>query len=82
MKTVYDIMEENDAYQKAIDFRMRQNLPYAAKVEHAKIRVREWIGTCATEGASCHVSVGGLDSITLLYFIRNEGYDVPAISVS
>lgn len=82
VKTVYDIMEENDAYQKAIDFRMRQNLPYAAKIEHAKIRVREWIETCVKEGASCHVSVGGLDSITLLCFIRNEGYDVPAISVS
>lgn len=28
-----------------------------------------------------HIS-GGLDSITLLYFIRSLGYDIPAISVS
>ena len=28
------------------------------------------------------ISGGGLDSITLLYFIRSLGYDIPAISVS
>lgn len=32
--------------------------------------------------ANCHVSVGGLDSITLLLFLRSIGIDVPAISVS
>ena len=35
------------------------------------------------EGHNVHVSVGGLDSITLLLFLRSIGLDdVPAISVS
>lgn len=37
----------------------------------------------ATNSASIHTyQWGGLDSITLLYFIRSLGYDIPAISVS
>lgn len=31
---------------------------------------------------NAHVSVGGLDSIVLLLFLRHIGIDVPAISVS
>ena len=31
---------------------------------------------------SSHVSVGGLDSIVLLLFLRKIGIDIPAISVS
>ncbi len=33
-------------------------------------------------GCEAHVSVGGLDSITLLLFLRKIGIDIPAISVS
>lgn len=32
--------------------------------------------------ANCHVSVGGLDSITLMLFLKKIGIDVPAVSVS
>jgi 3'-phosphoadenosine 5'-phosphosulfate sulfotransferase (PAPS reductase)/FAD synthetase len=59
-----------------------QNLPYEIKVKRAAIRVREFIEKCDELGFNTHISVGGLDSITLLYFIRSLGYDIPAISVS
>ena len=32
--------------------------------------------------ANCHVSVGGLDSITLMLFLKEIGINVPAVSVS
>ena len=37
---------------------------------------------CAARGLHCHVSVGGLDSITLLLFLRSIGIHIPGISVS
>lgn len=60
------------------EFMQKQKLPYEAKVAHAEIRAREFYSTVE----NCHVSVGGLDSITLLLFLRHIGIDVPAISVS
>ena len=46
---------------------------------HAQIRAQEFYDKL---DGHCHVSVGGLDSITLLLFLRSIGIDVPAISVS
>ena len=68
--------------QKKAQMTAMQNLPYKVKVKRAAIRVREFIEECDDRGYNTHVSVGGLDSITLLYFIRSLGYDIPAISVS
>lgn len=64
---------------KAAAFRVKQGLPYEAKVKHAEIRAKEFF---AELDGACHVAVGGLDSITLLIFLRKIGIDVPAISVS
>jgi len=64
------------------EFAQKQSLPYAAKVIHAEIRAREFYDKMIGEGKNCHVSVGGLDSITLLLFLRSIGIDIPAISVS
>lgn len=64
------------------EFRQKQSLPYAQKVMHAKRRAWEFYDKITGEGMECHVSVGGLDSITLLVFLRSIGIDVPAISVS
>lgn len=65
------------------EFKLKQNLPYEAKVRHAEIRAWEFYNKVYGDlNATCHVSVGGLDSITLLVFLRNIGIDVPAISVS
>lgn len=59
-----------------------QNLPYEVKVRRAELRAREFISEMDKRGYNAHISVGGLDSITLLIFLRNIGIDIPAISVS
>ena len=63
-------------------FTAMQNLPYDVKVRRAELRAREFISEMDGRGCNAHVSVGGLDSITLLMFLRSIGIDIPAISVS
>lgn len=82
MKTVFDIMKENDSERKMADFIVKQKQPYWFKVKYAEIRAREFIRMCNEHDKNYHVSVGGLDSITLLLFLRSIGIDCPAISVS
>jgi len=64
------------------EFNQKVSLPYEAKIIHAEMRAREFYDECARRGLECHVSVGGLDSITLCYFLRNIGINVPVVSVS
>lgn len=59
-----------------------QNLPYEDKIRLAEIRVTDFLERLEDIGMNAHVSVGGLDSITLLVFLRKMGVDVPAISVT
>lgn len=59
-----------------------QSLPYEVKVGKAKQRIREFIQGCDDLSYETHVSVGGLDSITLLCLIRSMNIDIPAVSVS
>lgn len=68
--------------EKIAAFRQKQSLPYAQKVLLARKRAEEFEAECMKRGLNTHVSVGGLDSITLLVFLRSIGIDVPAISVS
>lgn len=57
--------------------------PYDLKVILAKQRIWEWKDECGRNGKDFHVSVGGLDSITLLALVRQElGEDVPGVSIS
>ena len=79
MKSVIERMKEENTEYKIAVFRQKQSLPYEAKVAHAEIRAREFYHEL--DGMCC-VSVGGLDSITLLLFLRSLGIDVPAVSVS
>lgn len=67
---------------KKARFTAMQNLPYDIKIKRAAIRAKEFYNEMAMRGFDCHVSVGGLDSITLLMFLRHIGIDVPAISCS
>jgi hypothetical protein len=60
----------------------KQALPYQAKLALAKRRIEEFELECGNRGLNTHVSVGGLDSITLLLFLRSIGNNVPAVSVS
>ena len=61
------------------DFRVKMQQSYDFKLAYAETRVHEFIKTCNSDVC---VSVGGLDSITLLQFIRSIGYDIPAVSVT
>lgn len=60
-----------------------QHLPYEVKVRRAEQRAKEFYDEIVNErGLNVHVSVGGLDSITLKYFLDSIGLDVPAIGVT
>ena len=68
--------------KKIADFMVKQRQPYDFKIRYAELRAREFYEECGRRDLNCHVSVGGLDSLTLLVFLRSIGIDVPAISVS
>ena len=68
--------------EKQKRFQAMQNLPYEVKIKRAELRAWEFYNKMQDMGCECHVSVGGLDSITLLLFLRKIGIDVPAVSCS
>lgn len=72
--------------QKKIEQRARftalQNLDYEVKLRRQRNRAWEFYEEMLSRDCSCHVSVGGLDSITLYIWLISIGIEVPAISVS
>lgn len=71
--------------QKHNEMLQKQSLPYNIKVRMAENRIRAWLEIAGSHGYGTHISVGGLDSITLCAFIRSLGHsheEVPAISAS
>ncbi|MBE5846213.1 MAG: hypothetical protein E7300_00875 [Lachnospiraceae bacterium] len=87
MSKDFDSIEEYKRHklEKHEEMVKKQSVPYAAKVRMAKRRIRQWLEECDAKGFNSHVSVGGLDSITLCALIRSMGYGperVPAISAS
>lgn len=76
--------ERENVKYKIEQFQQLQNMPYEMKVQHAAFVAKDFYRnvTGVEMYANCHVSVGGLDSITLLLFLRSIGIDIPAISVS
>lgn len=81
-KTVYDLMKEQDSERLKADFLEKQKQDYDFKVAYAENRAKAFVKECEKRGLNYHVSVGGLDSITLLLFLRSIGIDCPAISAS
>lgn len=77
-------MSEDKDYIKR--FVAMQRLPYEVKVRRAERRVHEFYEEVVNRGEhSVHISVGGIDSLTLLYFIRSLGYtedQIPAIGAT
>ena len=59
-----------------------QRQPYEVKVARSKLRAYEFIEQMDKRDKNAHVSVGGLDSITLHVFLKSIGINVPAVSVS
>ncbi len=79
---VLERMESIGASKKIADFKVKQQLPYDFKVAYASARAWEFYRECGRLNLNCHVSVGGLDSITLYLFLDSIGIRVPAVSVS
>lgn len=76
-------MSDNDDKKKKMqEFLDKQKLPYKSKVYYAQRRAYDFANECWKRGLNTHLSVGGLDSITLLFFLRSIAIDIPAISVS
>ena len=71
-----------DYAEKISAFKVKQAQDYKFKKRYAAIRVNEFIDECDRRELNYHVSVGGLDSITLYLFIKSLGYDVPGVTVS
>lgn len=81
-ENVLERMERIDAKRKMADFQVKMQMPYDFKKKYARIRAYEFAEECERRGLNYHVSVGGLDSITLLIFLRSIGIDAPGISAS
>lgn len=64
------------------NFQKLQELDYEEKIERQKNVAYEFQETMRENEKSCHVSVGGLDSITLYIWLKSIGINVPGISVS
>lgn len=81
-ENVLERMERLDASRKIADFHIKMQMPYEFKKKYAAIRAREFAEECEKRNLNYHVSVGGLDSITLFLFLRSIHIDAPGISVS
>ena len=81
MKNVIERAKENHTDEKIATFQAKQKQDYSFKKRYAEIRALEFYEHEEING-NCYVAVGGLDSITLLLFLRSIGIDVPAVSVS
>lgn len=76
-----------DAWRKAKqdmkkNFTELQQLSYEEKMDRQRGKAWEFYQEMEKRGCGCHVSVGGLDSITLFIWLHSIGIHVPAISVS
>ena len=81
-ESVLERMERDNTKEKIAAFIVKQQLPYEIKVRHAEIRAREFVDECNRRELNYHVSVGGLDSITLAYFLRSIHIVCPLVSCS
>ena len=82
MTNIIERMRQNGAEKKMADFQVKQKLPYPVKKAYAEVRAYEFYRECWKKGLNCHVSVGGLDSITLFFFLKSLNIEIPAVSVS
>lgn len=81
-ENVFDRMNRMDSKSKMAYFQVKQKQPYEFKKKYAAIRAWEFVSECDRRGLNYHVSVGGLDSITLFLFLKSLGIHAPGISVS
>ena len=82
MESVLERMKRENSKQEMAEFILKQKQPYDFKIRYAQNLAREFVRECGKRGLNYHVSVGGLDSITLFLFLKSIGIDAPGISVS
>ena len=82
IESVLERMERIDAKKKIADFMVKEKMPYDFKIRYATVRAMEFVKECERRDLKYHVSVGGLDSITLFLFLKSVHIDAPGISVS
>ncbi len=82
MENVFERMERIDGKKRIADFMVKEKMPYEFKVKYARVRAQEFVRECDKRELNYHVSVGGLDSITLFLFLKSIGINAPGISVS
>ena len=83
----YETLQEYKAHkmQKHEEMLMKQRVPYSIKRRMSEDRIRDFYNEAKRRGYNCHVSTGGLDSITLGYLVREMGYgpdEIPFVSAS
>ena len=76
MRTVQDIMAENGSLANIERFQTMQKWEHKRKVEHAQEMAEAFFCWARENGKSVHLSVGGLDSITLHYFLLQLALDL------
>ncbi len=81
-ENVIERMERIGADRKIADFHAKMKMDYDFKIRYAEIRAKEFADECGKRRLNYHVSVGGLDSITLYLFLQSIGIYAPGISVS
>ena len=65
------------------EYKQKSEMPYEEKIKYAAMKADNYyVRNKAVFERNVHISVGGLDSITLLLFLRSLNINVPAISVS
>lgn len=82
MESIIERNQRIGADQKRAYFIQKQKLPYEVKKEYAALRAHEFVEMCRRNEMNFHVSVGGLDSITLFLFLHSIGIDAPGASTS
>lgn len=64
------------------EFATLQALPYDAKIQNATLKARSFRDIAEAKGYDICVSIGGLDSLTLYYFLEHVGVHATPVSVS
>lgn len=63
-------------------FKTLQEMEYYEKLDRQEEIAKDFHRNVTAEGKNCHVSVGGLDSITLYVWLKSIGINAPGITVS
>ena len=82
MESIIERNKRIGADVKRAAFMVKQQQSYEFKKKYAAIRAREFVGMCDEHDKNYHVSVGGLDSITLFLFLHSIRIYCPGVSAS